>query len=68
MMNWVRQPDGFMLENIPAAMKATNVISHIPREKAMLAALDFLLDGFAVINKRRLLAGKDRTSGATRKC
>jgi hypothetical protein len=57
-----------MLENIPAAMKATNVISHIPREKAMLAPLDFLLDGFAVINKRRLFAGGDRTSGTTQKC
>jgi hypothetical protein len=68
MMNWVRQPDGFMLENIPATMKATNVISHIPREKAMLAALDFLLDGFAVINKRRLFAGGDRKSGTIQKC
>jgi hypothetical protein len=49
-------------------MKATNVISHIPREKAMLAPLDFLLDGFAVINKRRLFAGGDRKSGTIQKC
>jgi hypothetical protein len=57
-----------MLENIPAAMKATNVISHIPREKAVFTPLNLLLDGFAIINKRRLLAGNGRTSETTQKC
>ena len=67
-MNWVRQPDRFMLENIPAAMKATDVISHITREKAVLAPLDFLLNGLTIIDHRRLLASEDHTRGETQKC
>ena len=58
----VGQPDCFILDQFPAGMKTTNIITDIPGEKSVFPALDFLLKALAVVSENRLLVGESITA------
>ena len=71
-MKRVCKPDGFVFVKFPTGVIPADIISHVPREEAVLLALDFLLESFAVVGELGLFVSichcaKDQRSKA-RKC
>ena len=54
-MKWVSESDRFVLHELPARMKPTNVITDIPRKKSVFTPLDLLLKSLAIVKWSRLL-------------